>query len=165
MKTKMKMKMTKGMRMEWCSNHPTTLGIADHMEATPSFLEKTHVAVSVARLGAQDNLSWTLSDARPLRGMHPKNNFHFLRAGMGWTHWSAIKRNVGILLFEYAVYLFRSKGCLSTEWEMFNLVVRVRPPWETHRQWSRCTQVLSILDVAVRFDVSPLVQFAVLWLV
>ena len=62
-------------------------------------------------------------------------------------------------------YLFRSKGCLSTEWEIFNLVVRVRPAWKTHRQGSRCTQVLSILDVAVRFDVSPLVQFAVLWLV
>lgn len=146
--------------MEWCSNHSNSLGIADHMV----FSWKTYVAERVARLGAQDDLCWMLPDACLSRGMHPKNKFHFLRAGMGWAHWSVIK---GMLVSSSLnmPYLFRSKGCLSTEWEMFNLVVRVRQAWETDRQWSACTQVLSILDVAVRFDVSPLVQFAVLWLV
>lgn len=36
-------------------HHSGNSRIADHMEATPSFLEKTYVAESVARLGAQDN--------------------------------------------------------------------------------------------------------------
>ena len=183
MMKKMKMKTRRrkrGMRMEWCSNHSNTLGIADHMEPTPSFLEKAYVANIHGRKRCSAWCPrWFRLDALRCPPFKKHASQEQVPFSQGWNDldslicqqkWMLVSFS-SLKFFEYISFVqkdvFPPSGRCSI-WLFFlflPMLCWLRPAWETHRQWSGCTEVLSILDVAVRFDVSPLVQFAVLWLV